>query len=387
MIHKFIDDLSKRIEFEWSKVSFDGASFSAIAKSGLESFDWSYKEQEFQDFFIDKASKVKQLDPSGRFGEPMVTLFNNGKFSIDIIFWLNISPDIHSHAFRGAFKVIDGASLHITYDYLCNEELSPSLMSGEFTSIRYEIINKGQVREILPGDEFIHRVIHLGKPSITLRVRSLTDYDFNQYLYYRNGTRRSFLVGAQDAVVSLLKRIAYIEFLYNMDKQQVPMLARKLIAPLSNDEIIGVIDGLANNLIGKEYEFRNALIFAVQDAMKGIPWFAQYVKSMVNEMKNGPLPYNEFSGRDRLIVFLMELEVHVDVIRQMVNEFCGEKLTKKMLQNLLRNMMKLPGFLQKTFDEVEKDFELFLNAREYKENFMNDGRISLIMGYIGVIDD
>ena len=42
-----------------------------------------------------------QLDPQSQFGDPPLTVYNDGCLVIDIYFWLHSSTSIHQHAFAG----------------------------------------------------------------------------------------------------------------------------------------------------------------------------------------------------------------------------------------------------------------------------------------------
>ena len=85
--------------------------------------DWSIKDhpQKAKDFLSDlkvtqslkdfelEVNKLllnikvpEQLNLYNNFGEPSLTIFNNGKFAVDIYFWRKNDTLIHSHGFRGS---------------------------------------------------------------------------------------------------------------------------------------------------------------------------------------------------------------------------------------------------------------------------------------------
>src|SRR5437762_4495965 len=58
-----------------------------------------------------------QLDLRSEFGEPPLTVYNDGDVIIDVYFWLDGSTAIHQHAFAGAFFVLEGASVETVYEF------------------------------------------------------------------------------------------------------------------------------------------------------------------------------------------------------------------------------------------------------------------------------
>src|ERR1700729_2301360 len=49
-----------------------------------------------------------QIEIGSQFGQPPITLFDNGRFYISVLFWLDSTTCIHEHNFVGAFHVLHG---------------------------------------------------------------------------------------------------------------------------------------------------------------------------------------------------------------------------------------------------------------------------------------
>lgn len=114
----------------------------------------------------------RQADPAAQFGDPPLTLWRGTQLRIDLLLWLDSAPDIHDHAFSGAFQVISGASLQGTYAFSAAHTLSPDLRIGALSLRRLERLSAGDVRPIAPGSGLIHSLFHLHRPSATLVVRT-----------------------------------------------------------------------------------------------------------------------------------------------------------------------------------------------------------------------
>jgi hypothetical protein len=116
----------------------------------------------------------KQLDPSGAFGDPPFTLWWGQRVALDLYFWHQPEVAIHNHAFRGAFTVLLGYSLHLTYSFTTSPATTyDGLMFGALNAEHIDLLAPGQVTEILPGMAFIHQVCHLSSPCVSLVLRSL----------------------------------------------------------------------------------------------------------------------------------------------------------------------------------------------------------------------
>lgn len=362
--------------------SYSIENFPEISKTALEQFEWDYDEDEMLEFLLESFKVPKQVDPTNRFGEPLFTLYNNDKFSIDMIFWQNVAPGIHSHAFRGAFKVLKGTSLHLVYEYKLNEFLNFSVASGEIDLSYFEIVKKEGIRKIEVEDKLIHRVIHLEKPSVTFRIRTLDESELKQYSYYRSGTRRTFLLGSDETVIGLLKKIAYIEFLYESDKKIFSKAVVKFCSELTEDDVVGIMDGLMGNVIGKEYHFRNALLDEIRNVYLGRDWFEEYSSGIVSELENGPLPYSELAGEDRLVCYLIDLGFSVDQINPVLKAYNDKTLTKIYMKNFIVRVFQTPYFYEKEYEEIQDQLVTFINGGKCAENFEDDFRVALLMKYL-----
>jgi hypothetical protein len=113
-----------------------------------------------------------QRDPPSRFGEPALTLYDGGRFYIDVYVWFSATTALHQHAFAGAFQVLAGASIHGHYGFTTTREVNPYFRLGELALLRCELLERGAIQPIVPGSAYIHRLFHLDQPSATIVVRT-----------------------------------------------------------------------------------------------------------------------------------------------------------------------------------------------------------------------
>ncbi|MBY0515675.1 MAG: hypothetical protein K2P81_02120 [Bacteriovoracaceae bacterium] len=128
---------------------------------------------------ISKLELPSQTFPQGEFSDFSITLYRCEEFCIDMYYWFHTDTSIHDHHFEGAFKVIEGASLQTRYKFEA-ENKGQILSEGKTLELGSEILETNSVQEIKRGEEFIHKIVHLKFPTITLCVR--TPQKSNEYL-------------------------------------------------------------------------------------------------------------------------------------------------------------------------------------------------------------
>jgi hypothetical protein len=127
-----------------------------------------------------------QEDPRASFGEPPLTLFRGEEFFVSALYWLDGTTTIHQHSFSGAFRVLCGSSLHVPYGFGVREAVSDRIKFGALDMHPPEILRCGDTRTIHYGDEFIHSLFHLDRPSVTAVIRTYSDGS-PQPVYMRPG--------------------------------------------------------------------------------------------------------------------------------------------------------------------------------------------------------
>jgi hypothetical protein len=119
------------------------------------------------------------------FGQPPINLFVAENFYIQALFWIDGTTAIHEHAFRGAFGVLCGSSVHSQYKFEVRNVLSPELRLGNVRFSSSELLRRGDVRPICSGGDFIHALFHLDRPSVSIVVRTPFLPHATQYSYVK----------------------------------------------------------------------------------------------------------------------------------------------------------------------------------------------------------
>lgn len=166
--------LGKHVEDLWREKGFSEDSLPAICEAALRDADLPSKVSAWEIVNWALAEKMlpEQRDLAANFGDPPITLFNAENFHIDIYFWLEATTEIHQHGFCGAFQVLLGSSIHAGYDFDTKEKITANTELGGLSLDEVELLKVGDIRQILPGRQFIHALFHLDNPSATIVMRT-----------------------------------------------------------------------------------------------------------------------------------------------------------------------------------------------------------------------
>lgn len=160
--------------------------FEEQAHEALKKYDFTgaFSYTELIDYSkTEEAQKIK-FYKENNFGEYPVTLFRNEIFFIDAYIWQTQDTSIHNHSFVGAFKVLQGASLETQYSFKqTKENTAVNLKYGHFKQKKKGVLKTGDSEKIMLGDQYIHQVWHLEKPTITLCLRSFSRRPFEEIFH------------------------------------------------------------------------------------------------------------------------------------------------------------------------------------------------------------
>jgi len=131
----------------------------------------------------------RQQFPSGHFADLSFTLFRNDHFLLDLYVWNHQDTNIHDHHFSGAFKVIQGESFHIEYDFQKSKSITPWLEEGKLKIKEQSNLVAGEVKTILFKEDFIHQNMHTTNPCVTLCLRTLDHPKISLSSYYNLGMK------------------------------------------------------------------------------------------------------------------------------------------------------------------------------------------------------
>lgn len=165
--------LGDEIETAWRATDYDDDALPEIAARSLRKHEL-HKSIGYRDVlnWLNTASTLPaQKNIEATFGDPPITVYDAHRFFIDALFWVDAVPGVHEHGFVGAFQVLEGSSLHGTWNFERTHRISHRLEFGRLQSKCVEVLRKGDVREIQAGSALIHSTFHLDKPSMSVVVR------------------------------------------------------------------------------------------------------------------------------------------------------------------------------------------------------------------------
>jgi ribulose-5-phosphate 4-epimerase/fuculose-1-phosphate aldolase len=109
------------------------------------------------------------------FGQPELVVFDDPRFYIQILFWLDGTTQIHQHEFSGAFHVLAGSSLHAEFAFANVRPVTAHFRLGDLQLTGTELLETGRTVPITSGGASIHSLFHLETPSVTVVVRTHSD--------------------------------------------------------------------------------------------------------------------------------------------------------------------------------------------------------------------
>jgi hypothetical protein len=167
-------DIGKKIEAEWRANDYDEALFPTLSADSLRTGCLPEEINAWQvlEWTLGQTELPRQRDVHSRFGEPPITVYSGPRFHIDVYFWFHGTTSTHQHGFCGAFQVLQGSSIHSWYEFELREKVNSFCEIGEMRLKTCELLNVGDVQEILPGRQYIHSLFHLDHPSVTIVVRT-----------------------------------------------------------------------------------------------------------------------------------------------------------------------------------------------------------------------
>lgn len=174
-MNHFFAELGRTVLARWKTQNFSLARFPEIAQAVLEERPPAKN--------VDLPGLVKEFllhdeqpfQTQSGFGQPELVAYDDPRFYIQILFWLEGTTDIHQHEFSGAFHVLEGSSIHSHFDFENAESVSAHLRVGHLRMKDTRLLETGSTVPIVSGAGYIHSLFHLDTPSLSVVVRTHTD--------------------------------------------------------------------------------------------------------------------------------------------------------------------------------------------------------------------
>ena len=188
---RYFEQLGHLVDSRWTAAGRRAGDLPAIAGAALDELPVPDTLDVFAvlDLLARDDGLPKQRKVSDQFGQPPTVMFSSAGLEVHALTWIDGTTSIHQHGFDGAFRVLQGSSLHAEYTFDQSDQLADGhLIVGDLAMRRSEVLTKGAVRRIPGGPGFIHSLFHLERPSVTIVVRNgWSDLPFPQYDYRHPG--------------------------------------------------------------------------------------------------------------------------------------------------------------------------------------------------------
>jgi len=338
MISQFIG-IAKELEAKFSKEAFSKESVVLLQQLEL-SLSLSDFEREVANW-TQSNDMPKQLNLYNNFGEPSLTLFNNGQFAVDLYFWRSNDTIIHSHAFRGAFKVLYGSSLHEVFSVVSKSVFSSDIQTTNLTSESINILSAGEIHEI--NSELTHKVVHLADPTVTLCVRTVEDTELDQWHHLSTGLSYK----KSNLSVEVVKQVLYFQYLLNSDLDEANLYLDHLLSKLKISAQISLYESLCYGELGlSDHAFQGAeqkfkIIFEAE------PWFGLYQKYHQQEL----ITLNDLNIKDtdlKLLIHSANAGYGKESTANLLLALSNSNL-QEVYEKVLIHLNTLPSEIQKSY--------------------------------------
>lgn len=228
-MNPFFAEVGRTVSARWKAQNFSLARFPEIAQSVLEARPPAQHVEVaalVQEFLLEDG---QPFQTSAGFGQPELVVYDDPRFYIQMLFWLEGTTDIHQHKFSGAFHVLAGSSIHSEFVFENAESVSAHLRVGDLRMRETRLLETGSTVPIISGREHIHALFHLETPSLSVVIRTHTDPGTGpQYTYLP--PHLAVDPFHHDALTTRRKQL--LDVLEKTGDPRYPALVREMIATL-----------------------------------------------------------------------------------------------------------------------------------------------------------
>ena len=116
-MNSLFQNLGNSVLARWREENFSLQAFSGIAVEELQKSapaDHVDLQKFLHEFLLDD---FQPSQTESGFGEPEIIVYENSRFYIQLLFWMDGTTAIHQHEFSGAFHVMSGSSIHAQFAF------------------------------------------------------------------------------------------------------------------------------------------------------------------------------------------------------------------------------------------------------------------------------
>jgi len=182
----FFAKLANDIERRWLAVDRDDEAFPDLAAEALDALPPSacFDREAFLDRELDPFRPARrERAPLGAFGQPGVTVHFGRDFVIEVYYWVESVSGVHDHPFKGVFTILEGFSVHSTYEWTPDERPHGRAQTGRLTQTGLELLEVGAVRRFSArAHPLIHALVHVPVPSMSMVVRTARAAGYRRFV-------------------------------------------------------------------------------------------------------------------------------------------------------------------------------------------------------------
>ena len=227
------------------------AAFPVPAEVGIEFMaDWA----------LGRERLPERVNFHSGFGEPPLVVYEEPRFYAEVLFWFHGRTSIHGHGFYGAYQVLAGYSIEAQFAYHRDHEPVPGIQVGALEPTALRLITPGDITRILPEEAFIHTVMHMGNPSLTLVIRNkggLVQFDYsmnglgvNAYQDSQSHVRQAEVLSAFHAANPDGFETRLLEFLKTGSAHRMARVLKEMEHEIDEEFLVGEIHELAVERFG-----------------------------------------------------------------------------------------------------------------------------------------
>lgn len=172
---QFFKELGRTVLARWKAQNFSHELFPEIATQALEEnppAEHIELDALIRQFLLDDDQPFQSQSP---FGQPELIVYDDPRFYIQVLFWMEGTTDIHQHSFSGAFHVMQGSSLHSMFEFQDAKSISSHFRVGDLVLKETQLLETGRTVPIVSGPGYVHSLFHLDTPSVSVVVRTQND--------------------------------------------------------------------------------------------------------------------------------------------------------------------------------------------------------------------
>jgi hypothetical protein len=235
------EELAAQAEARWQAAGGEDERFADVAAEVLVEARLPERLQPLEGLRRALTPALQQQTEENEYGEPALTMARRERFRVELIYWNDGAARVHQHVAWGAFSVVCGERLHVQYRMERPEPRPGGLLLGQLEVEQLERLGPGDTRRIYPGFALIHALFFLGRPCVTVSLRSLPRPGEPYWVYYN----RRLAFEARLPRLDFLRRRKAWELLSRLEPRGRIESARRLLESL---------DLLATNLFLDELE-------------------------------------------------------------------------------------------------------------------------------------